>query len=130
VVARPEHKDEGDAVRVEFAKLDDPDAVLREWLALVREARCRPLPFVYEVGRRYADECVEAKPGADPEVIHNAAKREASKEFASEFGAQNDPYIKLVYPDIDALLAPSDRFGFRSITRALFDPFFTCRRRA
>jgi exodeoxyribonuclease V gamma subunit len=128
VVARPEG--EGDVVRVELGKLDDPESVLSGWLALVREARCRPLPFVYEVGRAHADACAQAAPGADPDALRNTALRAARTEFEKDFGAGNDAYIKLVYPELDALLAEGGRFGFHAITASLFDPFFACRRRA
>jgi exodeoxyribonuclease V gamma subunit len=126
VVARP--ADKADAlVRVEFSKLADPLALLSDWLVLLREARCRPLPFVYEVARAYADAAARAAPGVDPDARHSAALSKARKEFDDGFGAKNDAYVNLVYPELEALIDEPGGFGFHEVANRLFGPFFASR---
>ena len=128
VVARPAdpHSDR-DYTRVELAPLRDPERVLDDLLAVVREARRRPLPFVYEPARDFAEACARAKPNGDDADQRNTALRKARKEFDDGFSGKQDAYVKLVYPTFDALREERGPFGFDALSERLLSPFFACR---
>jgi exodeoxyribonuclease V gamma subunit len=116
VVARDARS--GGIAEIAFTKLADPEALLRSLLALVRAARVRPLPFVYESARAYAD-CAFGKQPGDPA----RGLQQAAGEFKSFYGEQN-PYVKLFYPSFDELRDAPDPNSFTAIAELLFTPFF------
>jgi exonuclease V gamma subunit len=104
---------------VAFAKLLDPEAVLAALVGLVRAARTRPLPLVYETARDYAD-CAfgAALPDAEQGL------RRAASSFKGRFGAAENPYVKLFYPSFESLLQVEGPLSFTALARLLFEPFF------
>jgi exodeoxyribonuclease V gamma subunit len=120
IVARA---DEGDAVsEVTFAPLDDPERVLQSLLTLAREAQRIALPFVYEAARAYA-EAIYGEQGSD----RTKALYKARQEYEGDFGADNDPYVRLMFPNFDAFTQERGPLGFGNLVETVLEPLFRAR---
>jgi exodeoxyribonuclease V gamma subunit len=124
IVARVADGKRDEAAEVAFAPIAEPKAALRALLSFVRDAQRKPLPCIYEVTHAYAEGLRAAPDKNGTTDLHDRALDRARKEFEAKFGAQENPYVKLVYPEFSELIADDGPAGFVALAHALFDPFF------
>ena len=118
VVARAK---QGVAV-VELQPVADPQALLRPLLQRVRQAHVACLPLLEGAGRAYAQE----RFGRERSREH--ALDAARKEFLSEFGEAQDPYVRQVFGGFDEVLSVAAPASFESLAQELYAPYFAHRR--
>jgi len=112
-------RDRGEIAEVGFAPIEDPDAILRVLLEIVRAARRAPLPFVYEAAREYAERAFDPRrPG-----LTDGLKR-AEDAFGARFGASEDAYVKLFYPTFASLIRVEGPSSFTALAERVFAPFY------
>ncbi|MFI5308550.1 MAG: hypothetical protein ACHQ53_14420, partial [Polyangiales bacterium] len=86
------------------------------WLDVVREARRRPLPFDLDMARAYQQ---ALHGGADL----REARRAAAESFEGDFGAKNDPYVRLIHPSFESIADAQGPLGFEALCKAVLEPF-------
>jgi len=132
LIGRPA-KNEG-PVCLRFRALEDPEAILRQLVALYRRGQHCPLPFFPRSSRAYAEVLLSSD--GDPGRARAAAEKEfKASRFAKVRAEEEDPYVQQVFGNANPLNpacpllsamevvdSPSNMRTFAEIAYTVFEP--------
>jgi len=114
---------EDSVTRVVFGHVPDPAAILDQLMDIYLRGLSRPLPLFPKSGLAYAREWREGGQ-SDASARHARALEKAGREWRQDYGEvpgeNDDPYVRLAFPEDDPLAEPDSpaalEFGRLSLT--------------